>query len=194
MKKLGNQYGLAWTGLSLQEVEATGLVYILIALAVVFTYLFLVALYESWKIPLSVMTTNIFAVLGALIGLYIMDEALSIYAQLGIVLLIGLASKNAILIVQFIIDSEKEGYDEIGAAVYGASERYRAVLMTALTFILGVFPMLIATGAGAASQISMGTSVFFGMLFATFIGVVFVPALFVLFDRIGNRSKSNVQK
>ena len=180
--QLGNQYAIAWTGLSLQEVETAGLIYILMALAVIFTYLFLVALYESWCIPLSVMMTNIFAVLGALIGLEVLGQSLSIYAQLGIILLIGLASKNAILIVQFILDAIQSGKSTKEAALMGAQERYRAVLMTALTFILGVFPMVIATGAGAASQISMGTAVFFGMIAATIIGVVFVPALFLLFD------------
>ena len=186
MQTLGNQYALAWTGLSLQEVEASGLVYILVALAVLFTYLFLVAQYESWKVPLSVMSTNIFAILGALLGLKLMGLALSIYAQLGVVLLIGLASKNAILIVQFILDAQKDGMKGIKAALYGAKERYRAVLMTALTFILGVFPMVVAKGAGAASQISIGVTVFFGMLAATIIGVVFVPALFLFFDKWGD--------
>ena len=178
--ELGSQYRLAWTGLSLQEVESGGIVYILIALAVLFTYLFLVALYESWRTPLAVMMTNIFAVAGALIGLKLMGLPLSIYAQLGIILLIGLASKNAILIVQFILESENQNRLLIEAAIEGAKERYRAVLMTAFTFILGVFPMVVATGAGAASQISMGTAVFFGMIFATMIGVIFVPALFLL--------------
>ena len=182
VQKLGNQYGLSWTGLSLQEVKTSGLVYILMTLAIIFSYLFLVALYESWSVPLSVMATNIFAVLGALLGLTLMGQSLSIYAQLGIILLIGLASKNAILIVQFILDAIAEGKNKKEAACLGAKERYRAVLMTALTFILGVFPMVIATGAGAASQISMSSAVFFGMIAATLIGVVFVPSLFLLFD------------
>ena len=190
--QLGNQYAIAWTGLSLQEVETKGLIYILMALAVIFTYLFLVALYESWCIPLSVMLTNIFAVLGALVGLDFMDQSLSIYAQLGIILLIGLASKNAILIVQFILDAIQTGKSTQDAALLGAQERYRAVLMTALTFILGVFPMVIASGAGAASQISMGTAVFFGMIVATIIGVVFVPALFLMFDF--QKGTSNAKK
>lgn len=191
--QLGNQYAIAWTGLSLQEVETAGLIYILMALAVIFTYLFLVALYESWSIPLSVMLTNIFAVLGALIGLEAMGQSLSIYAQLGIILLIGLASKNAILIVQFILDAMQTGKSTKDAAILGAQERYRAVLMTALTFILGVFPMVIATGAGAASQISMGTAVFFGMIAATIIGVIFVPALFLMFDFQKGKKYANNQ-
>ena len=182
--ELGNQYTIAWTGLSLQEVETTGLAFILIAFAFIFSYLFLVALYESWLIPFSVILTNIFAISGALLGLKLMHLPLSIYAQLGIVLLIGLASKNAILIVQFMITYRRQGMDILTAALKGANERYRAVLMTALTFILGVMPMIFASGAGAASQISMGTTVFFGMIAATLIGVLFVPALFTLFDTL----------
>ncbi len=178
---LGKGFRVAWTGLSLQEVETEGLALILITLAIVFSYLFLVALYESWLIAFSVIFTNVFAVLGALIGLTMMGLPLSIYAQLGIVLLIGLASKNAILIVQFTSAYHRQGLSILQAAVKGAGERFRAVLMTALTFILGVMPMIFATGAGAGSQVSMGTSVFFGMISATVIGILFVPALFALF-------------
>ena len=189
VKNLGNSYSLSWTGLSLQEAQTQGLVLILIALAFVFSYLFLVALYESWLVAFSVVITNIFAILGALIGVFVMKQSLSIYAQLGLVLLIGLASKNAILIVEFIVQNCEKGMTMFKAALEGAKERYRAVLMTALTFILGVLPMLVAKGAGAASQISMGTTVWFGMLFATGIGVVFVPALFCIFYRLSVRKK-----
>ena len=115
-KKLGRDYSISWTGLSLQEVETQGLIVILIALAFIFGYLFLVALYESWLVALSVMFSNIFAIIGALIGLLILDLPLSIYAQLGIVLLIGLASKNAILIVEFTLDYRKKGYDILKSA------------------------------------------------------------------------------
>ena len=174
--------GISWTGLSLQEVETRGLAAILIGLAIIFGYLFLVALYESWLVALSVMFSNVFAVLGALLGLHFLNLPLSIYAQLGLVLLIGLASKNAILIVEFTLDYRRSGMDVVTASVKGASERFRAVLMTALTFILGVFPMVVATGAGAASQRAIGTAVFFGMILATLVGIVFIPALFALFD------------
>ena len=177
-----NGGGIAWTGLSLQEVETRGLAALLIGLAIVFGYLFLVALYESWLVALSVMFSNVFAVLGALLGLHFLNLPLSIYAQLGLVLLIGLASKNAILIVEFTLDYRRSGMDVIEASVKGASERFRAVLMTALTFVLGVFPMVIATGAGAASQRAIGTTVFFGMILATLVGIIFIPALFALFD------------
>ncbi|NCA80560.1 MAG: hydrophobe/amphiphile efflux-1 family RND transporter, partial [Sphingobacteriia bacterium] len=178
----GKSFAVAWTGLTLQEVETSGLAVILIALAFVFSYLFLVALYESWLISFAVIFSNIFAILGALIGLTIMGLPLSIYAQLGLVLLVGLASKNAILIVEFTLAYRQRGLSVFKASVKGAGERFRAVLMTALTFIIGVSPMVFASGAGAASQIAIGVTVFFGMLMATLVGILFVPAFFALFD------------
>jgi len=177
-------YGYDWAGLSFHEMRARGTAVPLLVLAVLFGYLFLVAQYESWLVPLPVMFSVIVAVLGALIGLQAAGLSLSVYAQLGIVLLVGLASKNAILVVEFAKDARvAQGLSLPEAALAGARERFRAVLMTALTFVLGIAPLVWATGAGAGSRRAIGTATFAGMLAATLVGLVFVPALFVLFQR-----------
>ena len=194
---LPDGYGYEWSGLSFQEARNDGAAAPLILLAVLFGYLFLVAQYESWTIPLPVMLSIFVAVLGALLGLKWFGiwmtgspYPLSIYAQLGLVLLVGLASKNAILIVEFAKDKrEIERYSIVEAAGSAAGERLRALLMTALTTLLGTLPMMIATGAGAASRNHLGTTEFFGMLFSVVFGILLVPGLYALFQTWREKAK-----
>lgn len=183
-KTMPKGFGYEWSGISYQEKSSQGQIGYLITLAVIFGYLFLVAQYESWITPLPVLTSVAVAMLGALLGLFITGLPLSIYAQLGLILLVGLASKNAILIVEFAKEEHERGSNLVKAAMVGTKERFRAVLMTAFTFILGVFPMIIATGAGAASRIAIGVPVFYGMLVGTALGLLVIPLLYILFESI----------
>ena len=176
-------YSVNWTDMSYQEKENQGQIVFLMGLAMLFAYLFLVAQYESWTIPVPVMLSVLFATLGALLGLKVWNESLSIYAQLGLVMLVGLAAKNAILMVEFSKQERERGLSVFESAVRGADLRYRAVLMTAWSFIFGVYPLVVATGAGAGSRRAIGIPTFSGMLFATFVGLFFVPALYAVCQR-----------
>ena len=186
---LPEQYHLEWTALSYQERQNEGQIVYLMALALMFAYLFLVAQYESWTIPVPVMLTVSFAVCGALIGLKIAHLDLSIYAQLGMVMLIGLSSKNAILMVEFAKQEREHGKSIVDSALSGASLRYRAILMTAWSFIFGVFPLVVATGAGSGSRRAIGITTFSGMIMATLVGIMFTPALYAFFQHVRETGK-----
>lgn len=179
----------AWSGSSLQEQESTGQIGIILALSLTFVYLFLVALYESWTLPIAVMLIAPVSLMGALLGQYVAGYSLDLYCQIGLIMLIGLSTKQAILIVEFAKEAfENNGGNEVAAAEQAAFLRFRAVMMTNIAFILGVLPLVFASGAGAVSRHSVGMTVFAGMTAVAFLGTLLVPGFFVCIQRMKRNS------
>src|SRR5882672_6707646 len=177
-----------WTALSFQEKKSAGTAGLVFILALTVVYLILSALYESWTIPMAVILSIPLAVLGAMVGLLYRGMDNNIYTQVGLVLLVGLGAKNAILIVEFAKANREKGLGIVQSAIEAARLRLRPILMTALAFILGVFPLVHASGAGAASRQAIGTAVFFGMIGNTFLGLVFTPVLYVAITAVVERA------
>ncbi len=188
-ENLSNDYSIAWTDMSYQESQNEGKIVYIMALALIFAYLFLVAQYESWTTPVSVLLSVATATAGSMAVLMILGRSLDIYCQLGLLMLIGLVAKTVILMVEYSKQLRDQGQDLREAAVNGMKVRFRAVLMTALSFVIGVSPMVIATGAGEGSRRAIGVTTFWGMIVATVIGVMLVPGLYVITRSMSETTK-----
>jgi HAE1 family hydrophobic/amphiphilic exporter-1 len=185
--KLPRQMGFEWTGMSYQEKQVGSEAILIFGLAIGMVFLVLAAQYESWTAPTSIILSVPFALLGVVAGLVARQLPNDVYTQIGVVLLIGLASKTSILIVEFAREIRGQGKGVIEAACEASRLRFRPVLMTAISFVFGTLPLLVASGAGAASRQAVGTAVFFGMLVATILTVIFVPAFFRVFQATGEQ-------
>ncbi len=185
---LPRDFGYEWTGITLQEQKAGSIATIVFGLALVFVFLILAAQYESWAMPFMVLLAVPLALFGAIAALWLRGMQTDVYSQIGFVMLIGLAAKNAILIVEFARRRREEGLGVVEAAMEAGRLRLRPILMTAFAFILGVVPLMIATGAGAASRQSIGTTVFGGMLAATILTLLFVPVFYAVIEQIRERA------
>ena len=188
---LPRDFAFEWTGITFQELKAGSVASLIFGLAIVFVFLILAAQYESWSMPFMVLLAVPLALFGALAALYIRHMQIDVYSQIGFVMLIGLAAKNAILIVEFAKRRREEGLSIVDAAMEAGRLRLRPILMTAFAFILGVLPLMIATGAGAASRQSLGTTVFGGMLAATVLTLIFVPVFYAVIERFRERGSAD---
>ena len=186
---LPENIGVEWSGLSFQEKQAGGQTGMVLALVFMFVFLFLAALYESWMVPVAVLLSLPVAALGAYLGVWGCGLENDVYFQIGLVMLVGLAAKNAILIVEFAKEQVEKGVDVVQAALHASQLRFRPILMTSLAFILGMLPMVIASGPGSASRQAIGTGVFFGMIFAVTVGILLVPFFFVLIYKMKAKMK-----
>ena len=186
---LPENIGVEWSGLSFQEKQAGGQTGMVLALVFMFVFLFLAALYESWMVPVAVLLSLPVAALGAYLGVWGCGLENDVYFQIGLVMLVGLAAKNAILIVEFAKEQVDKGVDVVQAALHASQLRFRPILMTSLAFILGMLPMVIASGPGSASRQAIGTGVFFGMIFAVTVGIWLVPFFFVLIYKMKAKMK-----
>ena len=192
---LPENIGVEWSGLSYQEKQAGGQTAMVLALVFLFVFLFLAALYESWTVPIAVLLSLPIAALGAYLGVWLCGLENDVYFQIGLVMLVGLAAKNAILIVEFAKEQVDRGANVVKAALHASQLRFRPILMTSLAFILGMLPMVIASGPGSASRQAIGTGVFFGMILAVTIGILLVPFFFVLIYKAKAKAKStNIKK
>ena len=187
---LPENIGIEWAGLSYQEKHSSGNTGLVLGLAFVFVFLFLAALYESWTVPLAVILSLPVAGVGAYLGIALCGLENNVYFQIGLVMLVGLVAKNAILIVEFAKEEVEKGADAVKAALTAARLRFRPIVMTSLAFMLGLLPLVVATGPGSAARRDIGTGVFFGMLVAITVGIVFVPFFFVLIDKVQRRLKT----
>ena len=196
---LGNTYAYSWTGQAYQETQAGTTITLVLIFAVIITILVLAAQYESWTDPIAVVLSMPIAILGTVLGCIIMGQSISIYTQIGIILLLGLSAKNAILIVEYATDYRRKGETIYDSALDAGNVRFRPIIMTSLAFVVGILPLMFASGAGAESRISLGTAVVFGMALNAVLGTLFIPNFWDVMQRIqekitGQRKKESLSK